>query len=112
MEELDVNPIDFEMITSDSDYVKELKPSADVLLILCKSSLFEDLSKCSNNHTKLFHILGYIFRFIKNCRNPNIKGSGQLDYSEVNEVELWFIKILQASAFKEEIDALAKGGCI
>ncbi|GFR10835.1 hypothetical protein TNCT_319751 [Trichonephila clavata] len=49
-------------------------------------------------------------RFIKNCRNPRVKSSGQLDYSKVNEAELWFIKNLQASAFKEEIDALAKGG--
>ncbi|GFQ85270.1 uncharacterized protein TNCT_326001 [Trichonephila clavata] len=45
-------------------------------------------------------------------RNPSVKGSGQLHYSEVNEAELWLIKNLQTSAFKEEIDALAKGGCI
>ncbi|GFR14677.1 integrase catalytic domain-containing protein [Trichonephila clavata] len=50
--------------------------------------------------------------FIKNCRNPSVKKSGQLDYSEVNEAELWLIRNLQASAFKEENDALAKGGCI
>ncbi|GFR31908.1 uncharacterized protein TNCT_440791 [Trichonephila clavata] len=50
--------------------------------------------------------------FIKNCRNPSVKRSGQLHYSEVNEAELWFIRNLQASAFKEEINALAKGGCI
>ncbi|GFR04187.1 DUF5641 domain-containing protein [Trichonephila clavata] len=50
--------------------------------------------------------------FIKNCRNPRVKRSGQLHYSEVNEAELWLIKNLQTTAFKEEIDALAKGGCI
>ncbi|GFQ96893.1 hypothetical protein TNCT_560351 [Trichonephila clavata] len=99
-------------MTWDSDYLKELKPPADVLLTSCKFSLFEDISKCSNNYTKLLHILRYIFRFIKNCRNPSVKSSGQLDYSEVNEAELCLIKKLQASTFKEEIDALAKGGCI
>ncbi|GFR18834.1 DUF1758 domain-containing protein [Trichonephila clavata] len=66
----------------------------------------DDLLKCSNNYTKLLHILSYIFRFIKNCRNPSVKRSGKLHYSEVNEAELWLIKNLQTSAFKEEIDAL------
>ncbi|GFQ80404.1 uncharacterized protein TNCT_568481 [Trichonephila clavata] len=112
-EERNVNPIVFEMKTSDSDYlyIKELKPPAGVLLTSCKFSLIDDLLKCSDNYTKLLHILSYIFRFIKNCRNASVKSSGQLDYSEVNEAELWFIKNLQASAFKEEIDALDKGGC-
>ncbi|GFX64868.1 integrase catalytic domain-containing protein [Trichonephila clavipes] len=61
-EELEANPIDFERITSDSDYLKELKP-ANVLLTSCKFSLIDDLSKRSNNYTKLLHILSYIFRF-------------------------------------------------
>ncbi|GFQ85426.1 hypothetical protein TNCT_17161 [Trichonephila clavata] len=100
------------MITSDKDYLKELKPPTDVLLTSCKFFLIDDLLKCSNNYTKLLHILSYIFRFIKNCRNPSVKRSGQLHYSEVNEAELWLIKNLQTTAFKEEIDALAKGGCI
>ncbi|GFV63770.1 retrovirus-related Pol polyprotein from transposon 17.6 [Trichonephila clavipes] len=67
-EELEANPIDFERITSDSDYLKELKP--------------------------------------ENCKRP-----GQLDYSEVNEAELCLIKNLQASAFQEEIEFLAKSSC-
>ncbi|GFX84848.1 uncharacterized protein TNCV_4996801 [Trichonephila clavipes] len=74
-EELEANPIDFERITSDSDYLKELKP-ANV--------------------------------FLHNSRNPSVKRSGQLDYSEVNEAELCLIKNLQASAFQEEIEFLAK----
>ncbi|GFS73202.1 uncharacterized protein TNCV_4571271 [Trichonephila clavipes] len=77
-EELEANPIDFERITSDSDYLKELKP-ANV--------------------------------FLHNSRNPSVKRSGPLDYSEVNEAELCLIKNLQASAFQEEIKFLAKGGC-
>ncbi|GFX32272.1 integrase catalytic domain-containing protein [Trichonephila clavipes] len=71
----------------------------------------DDLSKRSNNYTKLLHILSYIFRFLYNSRNPSVKRSGQLDYSEVNEAELCLIKNLQASAFQEEIEFLAKGGC-
>ncbi|GFU75626.1 integrase catalytic domain-containing protein [Trichonephila clavipes] len=106
-EELEANPIDFERITSDSDYLKELKP-ANVLLTSCKFSLIDDLSKRSNNYTKLLHILSYIFRFLHNSRNPSVKRSGQLDYSEVNEAELCLIKNLQASAFQEEIEFLAK----
>ncbi|GFQ91169.1 integrase catalytic domain-containing protein [Trichonephila clavata] len=46
-EERSVNPIDFEMIISDRDYLKELKPPADVLLTSCKFSLIDDLLKCS-----------------------------------------------------------------
>ncbi|GFY09018.1 transposable element Tcb1 transposase [Trichonephila clavipes] len=70
-----------------------------------------DLSKRSNNYTKLLHILSYIFRFLHKFRNPSAKRSGQLDYSEVNETELCLIKYLQSSAFKQEIEALAKAGC-
>ncbi|GFT22599.1 integrase catalytic domain-containing protein [Trichonephila clavipes] len=109
-EELEANPIDFERITSDSDYLKELKP-AKVLLTSCKFSRIGDLSNCSNNYTKLLHILSYIFRFLHNSRNPSVKRSGQLDYSEVNEAELCLIKNLQASAFQEEIGFLAKSSC-
>ncbi|GFX43731.1 hypothetical protein TNCV_4110111 [Trichonephila clavipes] len=109
-EELEANPIDFERITSDSDYLKELK-NANVLLTSCKFSLIDDLSKRSNNYTKLLHILSYIFRFLHNSRNPSVKRSGQLDYSEVNEAELCLIKNLQASAFQEEIEFLAKSSC-
>ncbi|GFW39159.1 integrase catalytic domain-containing protein [Trichonephila clavipes] len=75
----------------------------------------DDLSKHthtrSNNYTKLLHILSYIFRFLHNSRNPSVKRSGQLDYSEVNEAELCLIKNLQASAFQEEIEFLAKSSC-
>ncbi|GFT32279.1 integrase catalytic domain-containing protein [Trichonephila clavipes] len=109
-EELEANPIDFERITADSDYLKELKP-ANVLLTSCKFSLIDDLSKRSNNYTKLLHILSYIFRFLHNSRNPSVKRSGQLNYSEVNEAELCLIKNLQASAFQEEIKFLAKSSC-
>ncbi|GFX46158.1 integrase catalytic domain-containing protein, partial [Trichonephila clavipes] len=87
-EELEANPIDFERITSDND-----------------------LSKRSNNYTKLLHILSYIFRFLHNSTNPSVKRSGQLDYSEVNEAELCLIKNLQASAFQEEIEFLSKSSC-
>ncbi|GFY02115.1 integrase catalytic domain-containing protein [Trichonephila clavipes] len=109
-EELEANPIDFERITSDSDYLKELKP-ANVLLTSCKFSLIDDLSKRSNNYTKLLHILSYIFRFLHNSRNPIVKRSGQLDYREVNEAELCLIKNLQASAFQKKIEFLAKNSC-
>ncbi|GFW72070.1 uncharacterized protein TNCV_4789581 [Trichonephila clavipes] len=110
--ELEANPIDFERITSDSDYLKELKPAnVCVLLTPCKFSLIDDLSKRSNNYIKLLHILSYIFRFLHNSRNPSVKRSGQLDYSEVNEAELCLIQNLQASAFQEEIEFLARGGC-
>ncbi|GFX91198.1 uncharacterized protein TNCV_1246131 [Trichonephila clavipes] len=77
-EELEANPIDFERITSGSDYLKELKP-ANV--------------------------------YLHNSRNPSVKRSGRLDYSEVNEAELFLIKNLQASAFQEEIEFLAKSSC-
>ncbi|GFS95025.1 uncharacterized protein TNCV_4413521 [Trichonephila clavipes] len=88
----------------------ELKP-ANVLLTSCKFSRIDDLSKRSNNYTKLLHILSYIFRFLHNSRNPSVKRSGQLDYSEVNEAELCLIKNLQASAFQEEIEFLAQSSC-
>ncbi|GFW87487.1 integrase catalytic domain-containing protein [Trichonephila clavipes] len=109
-EELEANPIDFERITSDSDYLKELKP-ANVLLTSCKFSLIDDLSKRSNNYTKFLHIFSYIFRFLHNSRNTSVKRSGQLDYSEVNEAELCLIKNPKATAFQEEIEFLAKTSC-
>ncbi|GFW60813.1 uncharacterized protein TNCV_2672341 [Trichonephila clavipes] len=49
--------------------------------------------------------------FLHNSRNPSVKRSGQLDYSEGNEAELCLIKNLQASAFQEEIEFLAKSSC-
>ncbi|GFW67305.1 integrase catalytic domain-containing protein [Trichonephila clavipes] len=49
--------------------------------------------------------------FLHNSRNPSVKRSGQLDYSEVNEAELCLIKNLQASAFQEEFEFLAKSSC-
>ncbi|GFW35735.1 hypothetical protein TNCV_4435821 [Trichonephila clavipes] len=51
-----------------------------------------------------------LHRFLHNSRNPSVKRSGQLDYSEVNEAELCLIKNLQASAF-QEIEFLAKSSC-
>ncbi|GFS56529.1 hypothetical protein TNCV_4303251 [Trichonephila clavipes] len=39
-----------------------------------------------------------LHRFLHNSRNPSVKRSGQLDYSEVNEAELCLIKNLQASS--------------
>ncbi|GFT61153.1 integrase catalytic domain-containing protein [Trichonephila clavipes] len=47
--------------------------------------------------------------FLHNTRNPSVKRSGQLDNSEVNEAVLCLIKNLQACAFQEEIEFLAKG---
>ncbi|GFT61141.1 DUF5641 domain-containing protein [Trichonephila clavipes] len=47
--------------------------------------------------------------FLHNSRNPSVKRSGQLDNSEVNEAVLCLIKNLQACAFQEEIEFLAKG---
>ncbi|GFX64765.1 integrase catalytic domain-containing protein [Trichonephila clavipes] len=52
-----------------------------------------------------------LHRFLHNSRNPSVKRSGQLDYSEVNEAELCLIKNLQATAFQEEIEFLAKSSC-
>ncbi|GFW33600.1 hypothetical protein TNCV_2211321 [Trichonephila clavipes] len=65
--------MDFERIPSDSDFLKELKQPADVLLTTCKFSLIDDLSKRSNNYTKLLHILSYIFGLINNSRTPSVK---------------------------------------
>ncbi|GFQ76737.1 DUF1758 domain-containing protein [Trichonephila clavata] len=98
-----------DILTGSSDF-QEFQLLQSELIGLFKKS--DDLSKCSDNYTKLLHVLSYSFGFIKNCINPIAKRSCQLDYSEVNEAELWFIKNLQASAFKKEIDDLAKGGCI
>ncbi|GFW35715.1 uncharacterized protein TNCV_4435641 [Trichonephila clavipes] len=58
-EELEANPIDFERITSDSDYLKELKP-ANVLLT--SSSAFQEeieflaKSSCNSKKGKLFSL--------------------------------------------------------
>ncbi|GFW66984.1 hypothetical protein TNCV_4688691 [Trichonephila clavipes] len=51
-----------------------------------------------------------LHRFLHNSRNPSVKRSGQLDYSEVNEAKFCLIKNIQASAFQEKIEFLAKGG--
>ncbi|GFU16846.1 integrase catalytic domain-containing protein [Trichonephila clavipes] len=90
--------------------VKPIYPSFGIvcLCVIVTAPGKDDLSKRSNNYTKLLHILSYIFRFLHNSRNPSVKRSGQLDYSEVNEAELCLIKNLQASAFQEEIEFLAK----
>ncbi|GFW68747.1 reverse transcriptase domain-containing protein [Trichonephila clavipes] len=86
-------------------------PRLNCVLCVIVTAPGKDLSKRSNNYTKLLHILSYIFRFLHNSRNPSVKRSGQLDYSEVNEAELCLIKNLQASAFQEEIEFLAKSSC-
>ncbi|GFT49824.1 transposable element Tcb1 transposase [Trichonephila clavipes] len=63
---------------------------------------FMFLEKRSQTVDKLIVFLPLLInknKFLYNSRNPSVKRSGQLAYSEVNEAELGLIKNLQASAF-------------
>ncbi|GFX95937.1 reverse transcriptase domain-containing protein [Trichonephila clavipes] len=82
--------------------VAPVKPITIPRLELCACVLLSQL---------LEKVLHSWKRFLHNSRNSSVKRSGQLDYSEVNEAELCLIKNLQASAFQEEIEFLAKSSC-
>ncbi|XP_071033022.1 uncharacterized protein [Parasteatoda tepidariorum] len=47
--------------------------------------------------------------FIFNCRNPGNKRYGKLSSNELKETESFLVTNVQASAFKEEIEAISKG---
>lgn len=59
---------------------------------------------------KLKRIMGYVLRFIKNCKGGKIRG--HLNLSEMRNATMCIIKNLQNDHFKEEIDALKNGKAV
>ncbi|XP_015925133.2 uncharacterized protein [Parasteatoda tepidariorum] len=108
-QELNIVPIDFEKLSSDSEFLQELKPLAKILITSYKLDLIDNILNRSNNYTKISNVLSYAFRFIFNCTNPGNKRFGKLSSNELNETESFLVGNVQASAFKEEIKAISKG---
>nr|XP_042912879.1 uncharacterized protein LOC122272909 [Parasteatoda tepidariorum] len=108
-QELNIVLIDFEKLSSDSEFLQELKPPAKILLTSYKLDLIDNILNRSNNYAKISNVLSYAFRFIFNCRNPGNKRFGKLSSNELNETESFLVRNVQASALKEEIKAISKG---
>ncbi|GFU40131.1 DUF5641 domain-containing protein [Trichonephila clavipes] len=76
--------------------VAPVKPITIPRLELCACVLLSQLLE------KVLHSLTLPIQFLHNSRNPSVKRSGQLDYSEVNEAELCLIKIFKPLPFKKK----------
>ncbi|XP_048006892.1 uncharacterized protein LOC125242210 isoform X2 [Leguminivora glycinivorella] len=66
---------------------------------------FENYSKAN----KLKRIVAYIFRFIHNCKNPNMKTKGTLKLDEIDNALTYLVKLSQKQSYAIELTALLQG---
>lgn len=67
------------------------------------------LISISNNYLTVLRILSYIFRFVRNAKNPADKLSGPISTGEVNRAEAFLLKSLQHETFPSEMRDLEFG---
>ncbi|GBN43172.1 hypothetical protein AVEN_58849-1 [Araneus ventricosus] len=60
----------------------------------------------SNNYCKIIRILGYIYRFIYNCKNKNERKKGPLESGELKLSELFVLKQVQNEHFVKDVNSL------
>lgn len=66
-------------------------------------NLIESLLSGHSSLRQIQRILGYILRFINNCKSPNAKLAGNLLYQELHSALLTLVKFEQYKHFKQEI---------
>lgn len=70
---------------------------------------FEDFLDRHSSLNKAQRIVGYVLRFIHNCRDRSNRRSGHLVASELKQSLHTIVKIAQISSFSSEIENLKKG---
>ena len=92
-----------------NDFEKELKQMPDCnFLALEKNIFFEHVLNCTNNYMKLIKIFSFIFRFLRNCREPNRRLVGELSIGERRDAELKVIQVVQNGEFLSDIMSLKR----
>jgi hypothetical protein len=63
-----------------------------------------------SNFTCLKRVTAWVLRFVKNCRSKKLQGkiSPPLSTVELNEAECYWVGVIQAAYFHEEVLALEK----
>ncbi|KRY64590.1 hypothetical protein T4A_8601 [Trichinella pseudospiralis] len=59
--------------------------------------------------SKLSRVTAWCLRFVKNCRHPSKQRQEKLTIEELNESELYWMKIVQNETFRDEKSLLMKG---
>ncbi|GFU93685.1 integrase catalytic domain-containing protein [Trichonephila clavipes] len=96
---------------NDCEVKKEFKiPPSKNLLLSSEFDLCNHIISITNNYCKLIHVISFIFRFLLNARSSkNKRVSGPLFLKEINQAELWLIKLVQKAEFSNEIKTLLRG---
>lgn len=91
------------------DYLDELYLSSDsnCAFHIKTSNFVNDLLNLNNNYVTILRILGFIYRFIQNARNPLYKSTGPLDPMELKRAET-IIRKVQEEHFADEVRCLQK----
>lgn len=91
------------IVCDESEIQKEKKKS--VAALLNSDSSLEDwhLSYFSR-FTKTLRMIGWIFRFSQNIRNPSSRLQGELSVTELEGAEVHILKLIQQECFKGEND--------
>ena len=82
-----------------SDY--NFSISFNCALNIHHNNFIHNLLNVSNNYVTILRVLGYIFRFIKNARNPSYQKIGPLDSKEMIEAGTFLIRKVQEEQFFE-----------
>ncbi|XP_071033114.1 uncharacterized protein [Parasteatoda tepidariorum] len=101
-------------MTNEYDYSCELKTGVDSdtpVFNVCistnyKLSLLYDLLSVSNNYVKILRIFSYVLRFVINVKQSNLKESGPLSVSELDQTEKRLIRMVQEEVFLNDIQGL------
>lgn len=96
---LDFSPVN--LTSSD-----ETKPVPLSVLTNTSQPTWELLTSYSS-WTRLQYVMGYILRFVENCRNPG-KRHGHLSSQELRNADLKIFKIVQHEVFSEDIASLKR----
>lgn len=56
--------------------------------------------------SKLKRIFAYVYRFIHNCQNKNIKSNGPLKENEIKQSLSYLVKVAQSESFAKEINLI------
>ncbi|GFX09459.1 DUF1758 domain-containing protein [Trichonephila clavipes] len=95
---------------NDCEVKKEFKiPPSKNLSLSSEFDLCNHIISIINNYCKLIRVLSFIFRFLLNVRSlKNKRVSGLLSLKEINQAELWLIKLVQKAEFSNEIKNLLR----